>query len=219
MATVTKGRTFTSGETVTPAKLNDVVDLATVTNIQTADIADGQVTTAKILDANVTTAKIADANVTAAKLATSAVETAKIADDAVTNDKLSLAANAGEIKKALNADNDPPIFACRAWVNFDGTRDSGGASNASNTDRFIRTSGNVSSVTKTGTGAFTINFTTAFPSGTDDYCVQITTQSTTSGAALTRFVSSSNTQYSFVATNADGIATNTLSHLNVAIFA
>ena len=48
MATVTKGRTFTSGETVTPAKLNDVVDLATVTNIQTADIADGQVTVAKL---------------------------------------------------------------------------------------------------------------------------------------------------------------------------
>jgi hypothetical protein len=54
MANVTKGRTFTSGETVTPAKLNDVVDLATVTNIQTADIADGQVTQAK-LASNVTT--------------------------------------------------------------------------------------------------------------------------------------------------------------------
>jgi len=51
MATVTKGRTFTSGETVTPAKLNDVVDLATVTNIQTADIADGQVTLAKLVTA------------------------------------------------------------------------------------------------------------------------------------------------------------------------
>ena len=41
MATVTKGRTFTSGETVTPAKLNDVVDLATVTNIVDADIGSG----------------------------------------------------------------------------------------------------------------------------------------------------------------------------------
>jgi microcystin-dependent protein len=51
MATITKGRTFTSGETVTPAKLNDVVDLATVTNIQTADIADGQVTLAKLVTA------------------------------------------------------------------------------------------------------------------------------------------------------------------------
>lgn len=78
MATVTKGRTFVSGETVTPAKLNDLVDLATVTAIQTADISDSQVTTAKI----------ADANVTAAKLASSAVETAKINNGAVTGPKL-----------------------------------------------------------------------------------------------------------------------------------
>lgn len=48
MATVTKGRTFVSGETVTPTKLNELVDNATVTAIQTADIADGQVTTAKL---------------------------------------------------------------------------------------------------------------------------------------------------------------------------
>jgi hypothetical protein len=202
MATVTAGYNWTSGETVTPAKLNSAA-------APTVVVADGEITTAKILDANVT----------AAKLASSAVETAKIADDAVTNAKLSLAANDGEIKKALNADNDPPIFACRAWVNFDGTRDSGGASNTSNTDRFIRASGNVSSVTKTGTGAYTINFTTAFPSGTDDYCVQVTTQNFgSSGAALTRFVSSSNTQYSFVATDTGGTAVNTLQHLNAAIF-
>jgi microcystin-dependent protein len=79
MATVTKGRTFTSGETVTPAKLNNVVDLATVTNIQTADIADGQVTDAKLatgIDASkITTgtlpiARIADGDVTLAKLVT-----------------------------------------------------------------------------------------------------------------------------------------------------
>jgi hypothetical protein len=78
MATVTKGRTFTSGETVTPAKLNDVVDLATVTDIQTADIADGQVTDAKVatgIDASKLTtgtlpiARIADGAVSAAKLA------------------------------------------------------------------------------------------------------------------------------------------------------
>jgi microcystin-dependent protein len=83
MATVTKGRTFVSGETVTPAKLNNVVDLATVTDIQTADIADGQVTDAKLatgIDASKLTtgtlpiARIADGAVTAAKL-TSGVET------------------------------------------------------------------------------------------------------------------------------------------------
>lgn len=38
MATVSKGRTFTSGETVTPAKLNELVDNATVTSIVDADV-------------------------------------------------------------------------------------------------------------------------------------------------------------------------------------
>jgi hypothetical protein len=106
-------------------------------------IADGSVGTAKIVDGNVTTAKIAD--------------------DAVTNDKLSLTANAGEIKKALNADNDPPIFACRAWVNFDGTKDTTGATSTANTNRQIRASGNVTSVLRNGAGDYTITFTTAMP--------------------------------------------------------
>ena len=38
MATLTKGRTFVSGETVTPTKLNELVDLATVTSIVDADV-------------------------------------------------------------------------------------------------------------------------------------------------------------------------------------
>jgi hypothetical protein len=116
-------------------------------------IADGSVSTAKIVDANVTTAKIADANVTAAKLASNAVETAKIADDAVTDDKLSLAANAGEIKKALNADNSPPIFACRAWALFDGA----------STPPVISAQGNIASITRTLTGLFSVTFTTNMP--------------------------------------------------------
>jgi hypothetical protein len=168
MATVTASYNWVSGETVTPTKLN-------TTAAPTVVVADNEVTTAKILDANVTTAKIADANVTAAKLATSAVETAKIADDAVTNDKLSLAANAGEIKKALNADNSPPIFACRAWVNFDGTKDTTGAASTANTNRLIRASGNVASVLRNGAGNYTVTFTTAMPdanyviTGSTDY--------------------------------------------------
>jgi hypothetical protein len=152
MATVSKGRQFVSGEIITPAKLNDVVDLATVTDIQTADIADGQITTAKILDANVTDAKLAT-GIDASKLTTGTLPIARIADGSVVNDKLSLAANAGEIKKALNADNAPPIFACRAWVNFNGTT----------TPPTIRASGNVLSVVRTTTGTFTVNFITEMP--------------------------------------------------------
>jgi microcystin-dependent protein len=49
MALVTKGRTFVSGEVVTPSKLNTLVDSATVTQIQTADISDAQITLAKLV--------------------------------------------------------------------------------------------------------------------------------------------------------------------------
>ena len=88
MATITKGRTFVSGEVVTPSKLNTLVDSATISGIVTADISDSQITTAKIADANVTTAKIADSNVTTAKIADANVTTAKIADGAITSGKL-----------------------------------------------------------------------------------------------------------------------------------
>jgi hypothetical protein len=44
-------------------------------------------------------------------------------------------------------------YGCRAWVNFDGTTSPG----------TIRASGNVSSVTRNGTGDYTVNFTTAMP--------------------------------------------------------
>ncbi len=56
-----------------------------------------------------------------------------------------------------------PIYGVRAWVNFDASRDASGATNASNTNRFIRSSGNVTSVLKTGTGKFTVTFTVAMP--------------------------------------------------------
>jgi len=94
MANVTAGYNWTSGETVTPAKLNSAA-------APTVVVADNEVTTAKIADGNVTTAKIADSNVTAAKLASSAVETAKIADGAVTNAKVA----DGAVVKVLQASN------------------------------------------------------------------------------------------------------------------
>jgi hypothetical protein len=80
------------------------------------------------------------------------IATAAIEDGAVTNAKLTLAANASNIKTALNASGDAPIYACRAWVNFNGTGTVA-----------IRGSGNVSSITDNGTGDYTVNFTTAMP--------------------------------------------------------
>lgn len=83
MATITKGTTFASGDVVTPAKLNNLVDAATVSNIQTADIANGAVTSAKIADSAITSAKIADAIVTTDKIANGAVTNAKLGNDII----------------------------------------------------------------------------------------------------------------------------------------
>lgn len=75
MATLTKGKTFTSGETVTPTKLHELVDLGTVTNIVDADIsASAAIALSKLATGalptaiTTTTANIVDASVTPAKL-------------------------------------------------------------------------------------------------------------------------------------------------------
>jgi hypothetical protein len=54
-------------------------------------------------------------------------------------------------------------YKCRAWVNFDGTT----------TPPTIRASGNVSSVTKTGTGDYTVNFATVVPPNPNVLCTSI----------------------------------------------
>lgn len=52
----------------------------------------------------------------------------------------------------FNAAGAAPVYACRAWVNFNGTGTVA-----------IRASGNVTSITDNGTGNYTVNFTTAMP--------------------------------------------------------
>ena len=59
MATVTPGIQFTSGETVTPAKLNAAAS-------PTVAVANNEITTAKILDAAVTAPSLATGAVTGA---------------------------------------------------------------------------------------------------------------------------------------------------------
>jgi len=204
MATVTPGIVWVSGETVTPAKLNSAA-------APTVAVADDEITTAKILDANVT----------AAKLASSAVETAKIADDAVTNAKLSLAANDGEIKKAINADNDPPIYACRAWVNFNGTRDTTNTASTANTNRLIRASGNVASVLRNGQGDYTITFTTPMPNA--NYVVTGTAGTGANNLAsiapwFGNTANNDDTQMRFLVSNANTLVYDT-QYVHVAVFA
>ena len=52
----------------------------------------------------------------------------------------------------FNASGSAPVYAARAWVNFNGTGTVA-----------IRASGNVSSITDNATGDYTVNFTTAMP--------------------------------------------------------
>ena len=58
-------------------------------------------------------------------------------------------ASAINVPNILNAGGSAPIYACRAWVNFNGTGTVA-----------IRASGNVSSITDNGTGDYTVNFAT-----------------------------------------------------------
>jgi hypothetical protein len=84
------------------------------------------------------------------------------------------------VKPALNASGDAPIYACRAWVDFNGT---GTVS--------IRASGNVSSITDNGTGDYTINFAVSMPS---NYAVVALAGQPTSGTlanVVGRYASSS----------------------------
>lgn len=85
-----------------------------------------------------------DGSVTTSEIAASAVTTGKIAGDAITAGKL----DGGQSGSA-------PIYAARAWVNFNGTGTVA-----------IRQSGNVTSITDNGVGLYTINFTTAMSDAT-----------------------------------------------------
>ena len=61
----------------------------------------------------------------------------------------------------FNASGSAPVYAARAWVNFNGTGTVA-----------IRGSGNVSSITDNGVGQYTVNFTTAMSDA--NYCATST---------------------------------------------
>ena len=86
----------------------------------------------------------------------------------------------------FNVTGSAPVYACRAWVNFDGT-----------STVAIRASGNVSSITDNGTGDYTVNFTTAMPDA--DYAVTFGTTKSNEAARGGNFLT--------IDTNANGSGT------------
>ena len=132
----------------------------------------------------------------------------QVQDSVITDGKLNLTANSASIKTALNASGNAPIYACRAWVNFNGTGTVA-----------IRASGNVSSITDNSAGNYTINFTTAMPDA--DYCVNGTvnaisgTQSMTSNEPASGGIRTT-TQFQFQSVG-DGVSKDTV-YTNVSFF-
>jgi hypothetical protein len=197
-------KTFVSGETVTPTKLNELSQSTvalTAGTVVAADIASDAVTTAKILDANVTTAKLADSAVTTAKVNDSAVTTAKINNAAVTAAKLDGAQT-----------GSAPIYGCRAWVNFDGTA----VTNVGGEDRCtIRANGNVSKVVRGSAGAYTVHFTTAMPDA--NFATTAFAGNSAGNASLTQIVTTA-TAASVIVSVVDSTFTGANRDVSVAIF-
>jgi len=69
------------------------------------------------------------------------------------------------------APGSPPLYGCRAWVNFNGTGVPA-----------IRASGNVSSITDNGTGNYTVNFSVAMPDA--NYAVSGSVTASFGGSSL-----------------------------------
>lgn len=117
MATVAtqlnSGTGFSSGETVTATKLNNLVNTATVTGIVNADIdAAAAIAGSKLADGAVTNAKVnASAAIAYSKLA--------LTNSIVAGDLTSASVTAAKLDGAQTG--SAPIYGCRAWVNFDGT--------------------------------------------------------------------------------------------------
>ena len=104
-----------------------------------------------------------------------------------------------------------PAFACRAWVNFNGTGTVA-----------IRASGNVSSVVDTAVGAYTVSFTTVMPDGNH---VAVVTSGKSGGAfsssnssfgMLREYAGNANNQVVYSITSAGAGSDRDL--INVAIF-
>jgi len=88
-------------------------------------------------------------------------------------------------KSAITITGNPPVYGCRAWVNFNGAT---GA---------IRNQGNVMSVVRNGVGNYTINFIVSMPD--DNYAPQ-TTMSYIGAGADFGIVSQTNTSITLQAT-------------------
>jgi hypothetical protein len=106
----------------------------------------------------------------------------------------------------FNASGSAPVYACRAWVNFDGTGTPA-----------IRASGNVSSITDTATGTYQVNFTTAMTDA--NYVCVASVNFDTGGSSINVDRGNQTTALAFIEVrNAAQTADADRAYIHVAIF-
>jgi hypothetical protein len=98
-----------------------------------------------------------------------------------------------------------PVFACRAWVNFNGTGTVA-----------IRGSGNVSSITDLGTGDYRVNLATAMPDA--NYAAVISGGQAGAVRSASSPGSSANTASQVYIYGASGTTATDIDYLQLAIF-
>lgn len=115
-------------------------------------------------------------------------------------------ANDTRVKTALNATGTAPIYACRAWVNFNGIGTVA-----------IRASGNVSSITDFAVGQYRVNFATAMIDG--NYSVSATTGATNGNHPWVEAASyTDSTVDIYITKTTTGISGPDVSHISCNVF-
>jgi hypothetical protein len=190
---------ITAERSATATLTNKTISGGTITGITDLAIADGG--TGASTAANAFLALKQDASTTV----TGVVQLATDVEAAAGTDALK-SLTPSSLRGGLNATGSAPVFACRAWVNFNGTGTVA-----------IRASGNVSSITDNGTGDYTVNFTTAMP---DANYATFALQGTTGGGLVAKIFDSSTPTASAVQINTISTSFTSIdvAYVNVAIF-
>lgn len=135
--------------------------------------------------------------------ATSTNRTLTLPDSAGTLATTTDSITQAQLTTALNVTGSAPIYACRAWVNFNGTGTVA-----------IRASGNVSSITDNGTGDYTVNFTTAMQD--ENYCALVTSGSTMNHSTTITSTTTSAVRISITQSSTGGLSDQRI--VSIAIF-